>query len=228
LINATGTPSASFAAEELVSLFGSSLASTTLQSSGVPLPTSLGSYGVSVTDSALTVRSAGLYLVSPGQINFVIPAGTASGPALVQVTNAGAPPGSGVIPLQIPMVFVAPGIFSASADGKGLAAAQIVRVHPDGTQTLETVSSTPINIGSDTLYLVLYASGVRNRSSLAGVTCVINGLNLPVTFAGPQGQYPGLDQVDMLLPASLKGAGQVNVSLIVDAQPSNTVTLVFQ
>ena len=228
LMNATGAPAASFAAEELVSLFGSKLATTTLQSSTVPLPTSLGGYSVSVTDSALTVRSAGLYLVSPGQINFVIPPGTATGPALVQVVNAGAAAGTGVIPLQIPMVFVAPGLFSAGANGKGLAAAQIVRVHADGTQSLENVSSAPISFDSDTLYLVLYASGVRNRSSLANVTCMINGLSLPATFAGPQGQYPGLDQVDVLLPASLKGAGQVNISLIVDGQTSNTVTLAFQ
>ena len=83
-------------------------------------------------------------------------------------------------------------------------------------------------MGSDTLYLVLYGTGIRNRSSLSSVTCTINGQSLPVAYAGPQPQYPGLDQVDVLLPASLKGAGQVNVTLTADGQVSNTATLTFQ
>src|SRR5205807_9391579 len=117
---------------------------------------------------------------------------------------------------------VAPGLFTAAANGKGPAAAQIIRVHADGSQTVENASATPINLGSDTVYLVLYGTGIRNRSSTAGVTCTINGLKLPVTYAGPQPQFPGLDQVDVLLPAALKGAGTVEVSISVDGQASNT------
>ena len=227
LINAAGATSHNFAPDELVSLFGSNLANTTVQAATVPLPPSLGGDTVSVTDSAGVVRPAGLYLVSPGQINFVIPSGTAPGAALITVTNSNAPAGA-VIPIPITIASVAPGLFTASANGKGLAAAQIIRVRADGTQTTESVSATPINIGSDTLYLVLYGTGIRNRKSNGIVTCTINGQSLPVAYAGPQSQFPGLDQVDVLLPSSLKGAGQVDVTLTVDGEMSNTATLTFQ
>ena len=134
----------------------------------------------------------------------------------------------GVVPIQVTIGSVAPGLFTAAANGKGLAAAQIIRVHADGTQTVENVSTAPIDIGSDSLYLVLYATGIRNRSAAGNVTCTINGLNLPVSYAGAQPQFPGLDQADVLLPATLKAAGQVNVALMVDGQVSNTVSLTFQ
>lgn len=222
LLSATGATSATFAADELVSLFGVGLVDATMQGTTIPLPTTLGKYGVTVTDSAGSARAAGLYLISPGQINLVIPAGTAPGSALVNVS------GSTAIPIQVTIGSVAPGLFSADATGKGLAAAQIVRVHSDGSQTLENVSSTPIVFGGDTLYLVLYATGVRSRSSLANVAVRTGNPSLAPTYAGPQGQFPGLDQVDVALPASLQGAGQVNISLTVDGQASNVVTLTFQ
>jgi uncharacterized protein (TIGR03437 family) len=60
------------------------------------------------------------------------------------------------------------------------------------------------------------------------VTCTIAGQSVPVTYAGPQPQFPGLDQVDVLLPASLKGAGQVRVSITADGVVSNDVALMFQ
>ena len=232
LINAAGaTTSQNFAPDELVSLFGSNLADATNQATTVPLPTTLGRNRITVTDSADRVRPAELYLVSPGQVNFVIPTGTAPGTAVVTLTSTSVTAGGVmgvVIPIQINIASVAPGLFTAGANGKGLAAAQIIRVLADGTQTVENVSAAPINIGSDTLYLVLYGTGIRNRKPNGIVTCTINGQSLPAAYAGPQSQFPGLDQVDVLLPSSLKGAGQVNVTLTVDGEVSNTATLTFQ
>jgi uncharacterized protein (TIGR03437 family) len=222
LINSASGASLSFAAEEQVSLFGSNLAAATLLGAPLPLPTSLGGVTVNVTDSA--IHPAGLILVSPGQLNFVMPAGIAGSTATVTVVS----PSASVAPLRIPIAPVAPGIYSAGSNGKGLAAAQIIRVRADGTQTSEIVSPSPISFGSDTLYLVLYGTGIRGRSSIGNVSCTIGAATLPVIYAGAQPQYPGLDQVDVLLPASLKGSGQVNVTVIVDGQTSNPVTLTFQ
>ena len=83
-------------------------------------------------------------------------------------------------------------------------------------------------MAGDTLYLLLYATGVRNRSTAGNVTCILNGQNLPVMYAGVQPEFAGLDQVDVLLPASLRGTGQVTVTLLVDGQRSNTATVTFQ
>jgi hypothetical protein len=41
----------------------------------------------------------------------------------------------------------------------------------------------------------------------------------------PQGQYPGLDQVNVRLPRSLAGRGEVNIALTVDGKAANTVTV---
>jgi uncharacterized protein (TIGR03437 family) len=60
------------------------------------------------------------------------------------------------------------------------------------------------------------------------VTCTVGPSVLPVSYAGAQTQYPGLDQVDALLPLSLKGSGQVNVTVTIDNQITNVVTLTFQ
>lgn len=228
LISATGAPSLMFAPDELVSLFGSNLASTTVQGTTVPLPVSLDSDTVTVTDSVGAVWTSGLYLVSPGQINFVIPSGTAPGTALVTLTRVNAGGGTGVLPIPVTIGAVAPGLFSSGANGQGVAAAQVIRVHADGTQTVENVAAGPIDMGSEPLYLVLYGTGIRNRTSTSSVSCTINGRGLPVAYAGGQSQFPGLDQVDVLLPLSLKGVGRVNVTITVDGQVSNTVRMSFE
>jgi uncharacterized protein (TIGR03437 family) len=40
-----------------------------------------------------------------------------------------------------------------------------------------------------------------------------------------QGQYAGLDQVNVLLPGSLRGRGDVDVVMVVDGKPANIVTI---
>jgi uncharacterized protein (TIGR03437 family) len=47
-------------------------------------------------------------------------------------------------------------------------------------------------------------------------------------YAGAQGGYAGLDQVNVQLPASLAGSGVVNVNLTVDGQTSNTLQVQIQ
>src|SRR5438128_1969724 len=46
----------------------------------------------------------------------------------------------------------------------------------------------------------------------------------PVTNAGAQGVFVGLDQANIVIPRSLAGRGDVNVVLTVDGKTSNTVT----
>ena len=89
--------------------------------------------------------------------------------------------------------------------------------------------SVPINLGVDTpVYVALYGTGIRNASSLANVQVTINGVSVPVSYAGPQPQYPGLDQVNIGLTLALRGAGESNVVVTVDGKASNTVTLNIQ
>jgi len=89
--------------------------------------------------------------------------------------------------------------------------------------------SVPINLGIDTpAYLSLFGTGIRNRSSLSSVSVVIQGNSVPVLFAGPQGYYAGLDQVNTALPLSLRGGGETDLVLTVDGQAANTVRVNIQ
>jgi uncharacterized protein (TIGR03437 family) len=52
----------------------------------------------------------------------------------------------------------------------------------------------------------------------------------PITYAGPQGTYEGLDQVNLQLPRALASPppGTTVLRLTVDGQPTNQVTLLIQ
>jgi uncharacterized protein (TIGR03437 family) len=53
-------------------------------------------------------------------------------------------------------------------------------------------------------------------------------MTLPVEFAGAQGTVPGLDQVTVILRPELKGAGTVQMTLIVGGRRSSSPTVVIQ
>jgi phospholipase C len=217
------------APESLASIYGAGLAATTQSAVSLPLPMSLGGVTVSVQDSTGAVRPAPLLAVSPAQVNYEIPAGTASGIATVTLSNASATiTGTAVIGAT------APGLYTANATGQGAAAAQVVTGQtyvPTFGCDANGRNCTPaaINLSGPILpYLVLYGTGIRHRSSLANVSVAIGNVNAPVTYAGAQGTYAGLDQINVTLPVTLKGRGQLVVTVTVDGQASNMAQLAFQ
>ncbi len=210
------------APESIVAAFGNGLANTTQSASTNPPPTTLGGTSVTVRDSAGTSRDAGIFYVSPTQVNYQVPAGTATGTATVTVL---APGGSSVGAVQI--ATVAPGLFSANGSGSGLASGLLLRIH-NGVQTYESLSN-PIVFNGDQLFLILYGTGIRYRSSISAVTATIGGVTTAATYAGAQGTYTGEDQVNLGgLSSSLAGRGTVNVILTVDGSTANTVQVTFQ
>ena len=50
-------------------------------------------------------------------------------------------------------------------------------------------------------------------------------MTLPVEFAGASGALPGLDQVTVILRSELRGAGTVQLTLIVGGRRSNAPTV---
>jgi len=212
--------------ESIVSALGGDLATVTMANTAATPPTSLGGTIVTVTDSTGASRQAPLFYVSQGQVNYEIPAGTALGVAKVAVQSADGFVSSS--PLGI--VPVSPGLFQLNASG--LAAAFALRIS-GGTQTYENVYQLDagnnvipkaIDLGpsTDQVYLLLYGTGIRGAKA---VTITVNGVSVPVGFAGAQGQFLGEDQVNVgPLPRSLAGVGNVQVALAADgigAQPVN-------
>jgi uncharacterized protein (TIGR03437 family) len=190
--------------------------------------------GVTVIDSTGAARPAALLYASATQVNFTVPAGTAPGVATLMLSGAAgtlAYGGASITP-------VSPGIFTATADGRGVAAAVARILHRDGTQTTSPVFTctapgncvpVPVSLGvaGDTAFLELYGTGIRGRTSLATVSCAIGSMQVPVLYAGRQGVHPGLDQVNVALPPALAGLGQVRVTLTVDGSPANPVLIAF-
>ncbi len=227
---ASYAPEAPVATEAIVSAFGINLASGALAAASLPLPTTLAGTSIIVKDSAGTERLAPLFFVSPTQINYQIPPGTTTGTATITINNSAGAFSSGT--MQIGRVM--PGIFAADASGKGIAAGQVQRVR-NMVSTFEQMVrfdpmqnkfiSLPIDLGpvTDQVYLVLYGTGLRFRTALTAVKATVGGVVVNVVYAGTQTDYIGLDQVNILLPRTLLGRGEVDVVLAVDGQVANTV-----
>jgi uncharacterized protein (TIGR03437 family) len=64
---------------------------------------------------------------------------------------------------------------------------------------------------------------IRFRGALETVKSKVGEVDAPVAFAGAQGSFVGLDQVNLLLPRALAGRGEVNVPLTVDGKSANPV-----
>jgi uncharacterized protein (TIGR03437 family) len=65
----------------------------------------------------------------------------------------------------------------------------------------------------DPLVVTFYGTGLRNNSGLTNSSITIGGARASLLYVGAPPQYPGLDQVNAIVPASLAGAGEVPVVL---------------
>ncbi len=180
-----------------------------------------GNPAVEVRDASGAIYQAGLLYNSATQINLRLPPLLASGRARLTVLRDGNPAAWG----SITVAPAAPAIFTANSAGFGPAAAQIVRLKADGTQSYE-FTTTPIQFGdaNERLFLLLYLTGVRPGEG----TVRVGDLELTPLYAGPQGQYPGLDQVNVELPRTLAGSGLTPVFVRNGGSVTNTVSLTFR
>jgi uncharacterized protein (TIGR03437 family) len=218
------------APDSIASSFGANLAGTTATAS-LPLPTTLGSTQVSITDSAKNTALASLFYVSPSQVNFLVPASAALGAATITITS---PTGTAQGALLISNV--SPGFFTANSNGTGVPAAQITRVDAQGNQTVENVfqgspgAYTPatISLQPGSVYLSLWGTGFRRRSANP-VFLTVDGISIPITFVGVQSQFAGLDQINAgPLPATLAGVGTTNIVVTIDGIPANPLQIAIQ
>lgn len=224
ILNAASYGAGGFAPGSFAVVFGAGLASQANDTS------------IKITDGAGKSGNALLYYVSPAQINFIFPSGLSQGTATLVLQIQ-----SGIsTTAQISIAAVEPGLFSADASGTGVAAGSALRVAADGTQTPLPIddcsgpplvcTAIPIDLGSDSdkVYLVMYGTGIRGRSALAAVTATIGGIASNVLFADAQPQYPGLDQVNLVIDPTLRGRGKVDVVLKVDGVAANVLSVAIQ
>ncbi|MDQ2947660.1 MAG: hypothetical protein M3Y27_17290, partial [Acidobacteriota bacterium] len=231
VLSAYGTYS--LAPGAIASAYGSNMTSQPLTASVIPLPQALGGVTVKVRDIAGTERTAGLFYVSPTQVNFEIPPATVNGAAAVTITTA-----SGTLTGTAQILTVSPGLYTANATGQGAAAAQVVTATRNGNVTAlsfqcdgtgQNCTPLPIDLsGGNQVALVLYGTGLRGRSALAKVSANIGPAVGTATYAGPQGTFVGLDQVNIQIPSSLAGSGRQVLTVTVDGQTTNQVQVAFK
>jgi phospholipase C len=212
------------APEAIASIYGSNLAAAPQQAPLQP-PTSLGGVTVTLKDANGSIFTAPLFYVSPSQVNCLVPTGVASGLSTLTLTN-----GTATFTGTTVITPTAPGLYTANQTGQGPAAAQVTagETYTDTFQCNSPGNCTllPIDIASQP-YLILYGTGIRGAAQ-ANVSVKIGNVNAPVTYSGAQGGYAGLDQVNVALPVSLKGRGQLVVTVSANGQATNMGQLLFQ
>lgn len=224
------------ASDSIASSFGVGFGTSIQVATAVPLPHSLAETSVVINDrgGAGADRACPLFFVSPGQINFYVPAGLALGPAIVKVVLRGVT----IAQAQVNITSVSPALYTANANGAGVPAARAIFVAQSGAQSNPAVFQcgasgclpVAMSLGSESeaLYLELYGTGIRGRSALSAVKAMIGGVSAEVLYAGANPNFVGLDQVNVKVPRSLLHRGEVQLLLTVDGQQANPVALRFQ
>ncbi len=219
--------------------------SATQSAQSLPPPLQLGGVTVNVRDSLGVSRPAPLYYVSPTQVNLVIPRDVAAGPAAVEVLSASSPVrGSTLVRNVVPSIFTDAAV---TFQGGHYPAAYVLTYGPDGQAqppfTVAACQSGP-PVGCDLVpiprpagsrvFLELFATGIRNH--ISPVLVYLNGGPGPTrmiapAYAGPQGQYDGLDQMNLEitnLPALTSPGARYTLFLNVDGLVSNAVQFSVQ
>ncbi|MCP5117765.1 MAG: hypothetical protein GY953_43640, partial [bacterium] len=187
---------------------------------------------LAITDNAGVEWLAALFSVADGQVNYLVPAGAATGLARVSVISNGQEVATATAQIHA----AAPSLFSANRDGRGVAAAVAVRVAGDGSQTSQLIfecgaepgscTATPIDLGADDeqVFLLLFGTGLRGAAQPA--TATIGGEPVPVQGPVAHPVFPGLDQANLgPLPRTLAGRGEMEIVVTTDTKTANPVSV---
>jgi uncharacterized protein (TIGR03437 family) len=228
------TPGQGVAPGMEVAIFGTALAANTVPASTVPLSMSLSDIS-SVTFNGVP---GALYFVSSGQINAqmpwnVLPASQIPGTVNVVVTRGG----TQSAPVAVSIAAAAPAIYSIPPGSAGYA----VAINSDGTLAapagaIPGITTHPAKAG-DTLEVLGSGLGAVNNpvangaaptvvtSALVAPTATIGGKAAQVAFAGLTGQFPGINQLNIVVPAGVTG-NSLPIQLIENGNSSSAQVVI--
>ena len=208
VVNGASLSSVSLAPGSIFTVFGANLAAglAGADSAKTP-PTQLGGVSVTIGGSA-----AALFYVSPTQINGVVNPATPTGAQTLMVrSTTGTQSTTVTISNNAP-----PGLFSLFGSGTRDGAILNAITFLLGAFSTTTAASPT--------YLALFATGL---SASAAPAVTIGGVPVQVVFFGSAPCCDGLEQINVMLPASLDGAGRVPVVMTANGATSNTVQVVL-
>jgi uncharacterized protein (TIGR03437 family) len=158
-----------------------------------------------------------LYYASPGLINVVIPESVA-GLVRLGVQNT-----SGSHTINVLVEPAAPSVFTEDSSGTGAAAAL------KASNNALVTADSPVHGGD---YVELFLTGLGVTTPLNGLdyanqrpTVMISGQDCPVTYAGRAPGYPGLDQINCIVPSGLSSNDSAPLTVTSGIRSSNMVTI---
>jgi uncharacterized protein (TIGR03437 family) len=146
--------------------------------------------------------------VSPEEVIFVVPDGLATGSAEFVVTNSEDFSSKAVANIST----AAPGVFTVSGDGRGEAI----------VLNSETSMRGPFDPSNGQLRLSVFATGVAQAKN---VSVSIKGQSVLGETVAPA-SLMGFDEIHVLVPAGLSGAGTSTLSVTADGVQSNSVSII--
>jgi uncharacterized protein (TIGR03437 family) len=238
-VSASSYRGGDLASGSIIAIFGEGFSDVTAVANTTPLPTTLAGARVIITRTDLSPPLP-LFFVSPNQINAQLLNSLNNTMPLGMITLTVTTSDGRTIQEPLYVAPVAPGVFSADSSGRGVAAAVAFRIKANGEQVYEPIArfdpaqnrvvAVPLDLSNqnELVFLILYGTGWRSRSSLSAVTASVGGSAVEVTYAGQQNDFVGLDQANLRLPNTLAGRGEVEVRLTVDGIAANPVTVVVK
>lgn len=203
-------------------IFGSGMGPAALTSApAFPLTSTLSGTTVNVSANGQTVGAYVVY-TSAGQIAAILPSTTPLGNASVTVTYNNQTSAS----YPISVVASGFGVFTQDSQGDGPAAVQIF-TSPTASSFMGLTNSAE---SGDTL--VIYGTGLGAISVAdntppgavaagSNVTINIAGQTTTATYAGRSPNFPGLDQVNFVIPANVPAGCYIPAEITASGQPSN-------
>jgi uncharacterized protein (TIGR03437 family) len=193
---------------EFIALFGTGLAKST-QTAAPPYPATLN--GVTVL---INGKAAPIYFVSAGQINCLVPYSTAGATATIQVQNGTGNSNTVTVSLGV----TSPGIYSLDQSGTGAGAIE----HANGS----VVNAANPAVAGETVVVFLTGMGAVTPTIADGTastgapqhqtplpTVYVADQQATVNFSGLTPGFPGLYQLNVIIPMSLSSTGNFPLAI---------------
>lgn len=176
------------------------------------LATAFGSFAATPDGIQVNGKSASVVAAGPSQVDFVVPAGVASGPAAISARAAGAEIARG----QATVTATSPGIFVLQPADPSQPGAVLNQASGINSQ------ATPAEKGS-TIQIFATGIGTLDSNGQGSVQVVIGETPAAVLNIAPSPQLPGLWQIDARVPDNV--SGQAALFLVAGNTVSNGVTV---
>lgn len=214
-------PNCGIAQGSIFIIKGANLAPSSTDLQNVPLRTTLNGVSARVTVNG-TSADVLWYYVTPGQLGGILPSRTPAGSGVITVTT----PAGVSAPAPIKVVPSAIGILTLSGTGTGAAAVYDVNYQFLSAQNPAKPGDVLQLFGSGLGPVTGDESALQTQTDLTSIaiTADVGGFAATVVYRG-RTIYPGLDQINLVVPAGVVPGCAVPLTLRTGSVSSNSVTI---